>query len=205
MMHSKREGDIIVAKLDDGEDVIKALERLVAEHELDSALILSGIGMLRELEIGFFNGEAYEKKRFDVPMELTAMSGSISTQPSLIMHIHVNVAGPDHAVQGGHFFGGTVNVTNELVLYVLSDIHLIRKLDQETGQGRRPSSAIVGSDVQSASNSDLVEVALADALTRAVEAQEWDAVAVVTRELQARREALADVLDLGAERKRRGR
>ena len=132
-MHSKREGDIIVAKLDDGEDIMKALEQLVAEHELFSALILTGIGMLRDFEIGFFNGQDYEKKRFDSPMELTAMSGNISTQPSLIMHVHVNVAGPEHGVQGGHLFDGTVNVTNELVLYVLSDIHLIRKHDPKTG------------------------------------------------------------------------
>ena len=53
--------------------------------------------------------------------------------------------------------------------------------------------------------SDPVEAALADALTRAASAGQWDAVATLARELQARREARAAVVDLDVERHRRGR
>jgi len=53
---------------------------------------------------------------------------------------------------------------------------------------------------------DVVEAALADALTRAAAAGQWTTVEVLSRELTARREATAAVIDLGAARcKRRER
>jgi len=51
---------------------------------------------------------------------------------------------------------------------------------------------------------DPVEVALAEALTRASAAGAWDAVAQLARELEARRRAAGAVVDLDAERTRRG-
>jgi hypothetical protein len=57
---------------------------------------------------------------------------------------------------------------------------------------------------QSRPNQDPVETALAEALRRASEASQWDVVAMLARELQARREARADVVDLEMARKRRG-
>ena len=50
---------------------------------------------------------------------------------------------------------------------------------------------------------DPVEMALADALQRAALAGAWDAVAMLTAELRARREARANVVKLDAERARR--
>jgi integrase len=52
--------------------------------------------------------------------------------------------------------------------------------------------------------SDPVEAALAEALRRASDASQWSAVEVLSRELTARREARSGVVDLEAERKRRG-
>ena len=49
-----------------------------------------------------------------------------------------------------------------------------------------------------------VEADLADAITRASAADEWQVVAALTHELTARREARAGVVSLATERKRRG-
>jgi len=51
---------------------------------------------------------------------------------------------------------------------------------------------------------DPVETALADALTRATEAGQWTVVETLSRELTARREARAQVVNLESERARRG-
>jgi hypothetical protein len=51
---------------------------------------------------------------------------------------------------------------------------------------------------------DVVEAALADGLRRAAEAGAWDAVAALTAELRARREARSETVNLDAERARRG-
>ena len=50
---------------------------------------------------------------------------------------------------------------------------------------------------------DPVEVALAVALRRAAESQEWGTVRMLSSELEARREARAGTVDLAAERLKR--
>jgi hypothetical protein len=74
-----------------------------------------------------------------------------------------------------------------------------------------PASPLVASPGQSVviegvrpAVGDPVELALADALMRATGAGEWSTVELLGRELAARREARAGVVDLAAERKRRG-
>lgn len=57
----------------------------------------------------------------------------------------------------------------------------------------------------SAQESDPVEAALAEALTRAASAGQWQTVEVLSRELTARREGRAGVVALGVERARRER
>jgi len=52
--------------------------------------------------------------------------------------------------------------------------------------------------------SDAVEAALADAIGKAAAAGAWEAVTALTAELRARREARAHVVDLDAERRKRG-
>ena len=65
------------------------------------------------------------------------------------------------------------------------------------GQGG-PTAAQGGPDF------DPVELALATALEQAAQAQQWQTVEVLSRELTARREARAAVVSLDAERARRG-
>ena len=60
-MHSSVEGELVIAKLDDGEDLLKSIDELAVKHRLENAMVMWAIGMLRDLEIGHFNGKAYEK------------------------------------------------------------------------------------------------------------------------------------------------
>jgi integrase len=69
----------------------------------------------------------------------------------------------------------------------------------EESRGETPAGQSVGNQEPV----DVVEAALADALRRAAEAGAFDAVAALTVELRARREARAAVVSLDAERARR--
>ncbi len=64
-------------------------------------------------------------------------------------------------------------------------------------------SEAIGSPDAASVAPDPVEAALAEALTKASIAGEWATVEALSRELAARREARAGVVDLSAERKRR--
>ncbi len=132
-MQSAIEGQYIIMKLEDGEEVFGSLDKLIEEHSISSGIILSGIGMLREFEIGYFEGKEYRFQRFVEPMELLSMHGSITTEPELIIHIHVSLGNGKYEVFGGHLKGGVVNSLNEITILKLQDIELTRKLNENTG------------------------------------------------------------------------
>ncbi|HEX4477977.1 MAG TPA: hypothetical protein VH142_22975 [Polyangiaceae bacterium] len=78
----------------------------------------------------------------------------------------------------------------------------VREGDDHADSRRpRPTGQSWGKD----STPDVVEAALADALTKASAAGEWTTVAQLARELEARREARVGVVKLDTARKRRER
>jgi hypothetical protein len=62
---------------------------------------------------------------------------------------------------------------------------------------------MVGQSAEGAPIADVVEAALADAITKASAAGAWDAVQALTAELRARREARAGVVTLDAQRRKK--
>lgn len=132
-MQSAEEKDHIVVKLDDGEDVFIALDKAIEKHGIDSALIFTGIGMLKDFEIGYYNGKNYIIERFVDPMELLSMHGSIARGKENRVHIHVGLANNEHKVYGGHLMSAKVCVLNEIVLLRMNEVDLTRKLNQKSG------------------------------------------------------------------------
>ncbi|MDI3472700.1 MAG: uncharacterized protein PWQ20_1054 [Thermotogaceae bacterium] len=127
MIHKFKDG-ILFIRMDDGEDFFEKLLEVLKEHSISSAVILSGIGMLRNFEIGWFSGEKYEKEFVKFPSELLSMSGNISLKDSDIFpHIHVVLSDPNKKAFGGHLFSGTVNNTVEMFIMNLENLKLIRE------------------------------------------------------------------------------
>lgn len=125
------ENNVLVAKLDDGEDLFRSLEKIMNEIDHKSAVVMSGIGMLRDFKIGFYNRDTggYEWEEFKEPKELLSLNGSITEEGS--MHLHVEVGEKDHDVSGGHLEGGKVFNVTELTLLVFEDLSLSRERDEE--------------------------------------------------------------------------
>jgi predicted DNA-binding protein with PD1-like motif len=132
-MQSEEENEIIVVKLDNGESLLDSLNDVIEKHKIKSALILSGIGMLKDFEIGYYNGSGYENKAFQNPMELLSMHGSIAEGKDSKIHIHVSLASADHMVLGGHLMRAKVCVLNEIILKKLNIITLSRRLNEKSG------------------------------------------------------------------------
>ena len=63
-MQLKTESNIVIVKLDDGEDFFESIERIVKECDISSGMVLSGIGQLKNFELGYFDGKKYVKKTF---------------------------------------------------------------------------------------------------------------------------------------------
>lgn len=132
-MESSEENNRIVAKLDHGQNLFSALGKVMMKHGAESAVILSGIGMLNDFEIGYYDGGKYITKQFGEPMELLSMHGSIAASEESSIHIHVSLANEEHKVMGGHLMKAKVCVLNEIVLLKLEGIKLGRRLNEKSG------------------------------------------------------------------------
>jgi predicted DNA-binding protein with PD1-like motif len=127
------ESNFIVIRLADGEDLIKSLERAAEEQDFSSAMVLSGIGMLRSFTLGYFEDGEYQKETYEVPYELASLQGSFAKcDDEMMVHLHGVLAGSDHKSVGGHVFGGTVNGLAEITILKLSEVELYRELNEKT-------------------------------------------------------------------------
>ncbi|MBD3334719.1 MAG: DUF296 domain-containing protein [Candidatus Eisenbacteria bacterium] len=133
-MDFRSKDDLILVRLHPGDIMPDALDEVSRRTEITSAVIASGVGMLRDVELSYFVGQGeYATHRFEDPLELVSLSGNISLQEDgYIVHAHAALAGRDGRLVGGHLTRGAVWVTNEIVLARMP-IPFLRKLEPETG------------------------------------------------------------------------
>jgi predicted DNA-binding protein with PD1-like motif len=96
---------------------------------------LSAIGAFSEVTLGFFDPRQkdYKKIPIDEQVEVLSFTGNIvqkDNKPRL--HAHVVVGKADGTAHGGHFLGGRVWPTLEMIVSEMP-VHLRRRDDQETG------------------------------------------------------------------------
>lgn len=132
-MQSSDDRDAVIAKFEDGDDLFASIEALATHHGIVNGMVMWGIGMVRDFEIGYFNGREYERATYEEPMELLALHGSLAAESDPSLHVHVAAAGRDHRVVGGHLFRATVAVLNELCLRRLAQTKLSRFLNPRSG------------------------------------------------------------------------
>ncbi|MCD6588744.1 MAG: DNA-binding protein [Candidatus Fermentibacteraceae bacterium] len=127
MKELKRENGIVVLRFDKGEDFMESLSAWCVEKDVQSAAILCGIGMLRDMEIGRYNGTDYTVKKESESCEILSLQGSVSMKEGApFVHLHVSFADHNFSATGGHLFNGTVSMTIELVVAPMSP-GLVRK------------------------------------------------------------------------------
>lgn len=131
-MQIKKEGQDIFAKLEKGEDVLEELSKIVSSNDIKTGEVIWGIGMIRNLQIGYFNGREYEKETFERALEVVSFHGSIAENEP-VFHIHSSCAGQDHRVVGGHLFGGIADPLLEVRIRIFEKIRAVRENNPKTG------------------------------------------------------------------------
>lgn len=126
MVEAKKAHEWVV-RLQDGEDLVGTLRSL----ESDSALILMGIGMVRDAELGYWNGKEYEVRGYPAPTELLSLQGNLALDDASqrIVHAHLSLSGQDGSVCGGHLVRATVHNTVEIGLLPLEEVVMERRLE----------------------------------------------------------------------------
>jgi len=133
-MEWKKETNIWVLKFRDGEDLLESLADLARGERLTSGFVVSAVGMLRDVELGYFSGEGYVKKQLQGPFELLGMQGNISRlKEDPWVHVHCMLADSELGTVGGHLFRAAVNVACEMCIIKTTNIELSRMKNQDTG------------------------------------------------------------------------
>ena len=124
-MQSKEEGNIIFIRLFPDEDLQEKLKEACRLYNVKTAVIISGIGQLKKIQIGYFKEKNnYIRENFDAPHELLSLTGNICNQDGdYILHLHVVLGNEKKNAVGGHFIEGKVEITNEIVL-LKTDVQL---------------------------------------------------------------------------------
>jgi len=124
-----------IVRMADGEDLLGELMKL----PIGSGIIICGIGMLRDIELGYWTGRCYEKHRLDTPVELVSLQGNLAQLgKERIAHLHACVAKRDGSALGGHLFCGTVHNTAEIAIQLPSGIVLERREEKPGQNSLRP-------------------------------------------------------------------
>lgn len=133
MQYEKIEHGLVVI-LETGDEIIKSLETVTKKEAVQSGR-LSGIGAVRDVELGFYDVEnrKYLKRFFKGHFEIVSMLGNISYfEIKPVIHSHAVIGDKEHRLYGGHLFAATVTATCEIFIQVSHD-HLKREFDDKIG------------------------------------------------------------------------
>ena len=126
-MEFRRVHDILIIRLDEGEKVVESLTAACLRVGVRSAVVLSLVGAVKELELILMKGH---QETFKEHFEIMG-NGNISTwegRPKV--HVHL-VGGNETKVKAGHLVEGTATVFCEIVGKVLEGFKMERRLIEE--------------------------------------------------------------------------
>jgi uncharacterized protein len=121
-MYHARSGNVIALRLEAGEEVHQGLLDCAAAYGLQGAYVLSGIGMLKDPLLGWFDTveKRYHQQDYPGRHELLNLSGNISLRDGAPMtHLHVTLSDEEYRCFGGHLFNAEVGLTLEVALLVV--------------------------------------------------------------------------------------
>jgi len=124
--------EVVVVALEPGEMLLEAIQQAIAEHDVKSGVVISGIGTLKNLQMHYITHTDFpstnEFVNIERPLELVAVSGVIADGEP---HLHVAVSCGREEVYCGHLEPGSeVAYLAEIVILKCNDLAMARYLDE---------------------------------------------------------------------------
>ena len=114
-------GSDVFVRIDPGERLVESLAAVATRSEFPAAAIVSGVGMLNGIELGFFDIglDDYRCKMFDGVFDLSVILGNIVRRDGIyVPHVHAVFNNSAHATYSGHVMEATCHITTEVFLSV---------------------------------------------------------------------------------------
>ncbi len=119
---------MIFLRLDHDDDILARINQIITQ-EASTMVFTTGLGMIHDFELGYFDNGQYLRKHYSEPHELLSVQGSVSSDGESRIHIHITVADKTHQAFGGHLLSGRVWMSNELVLLTVDGVRSEREVD----------------------------------------------------------------------------
>ena len=133
-MDYKRFGDNLVVRIDRGEEVVGTLMALCEKENIGMAEV-SALGAVDHAELCIYDvpTKTFFRKTFDGPMEIGALTGSVTRKEGKpYLHLHGVVCDSDLAAHGGHITALRVSATCEMIVRVFPG-EVGRRMDDGIG------------------------------------------------------------------------
>ena len=125
---------IHIVRIKPGQQIVDEIMRYCGEKRIKSGVIISLLGSLKDVELGFLKElpGRYISKKIEGPLEIVCGTGTIALKDGkTLLHIHIVVSDEKGAV-GGHLVSGTIFSTAEVVIGEI-DEQIERYKDDFTG------------------------------------------------------------------------
>ncbi len=146
IVRTGRPGRVIVARVKPGSDLLRSLQKIVAEEGITSGVIVSGVGLLKQARLRNCKSlpEEYpitDANRtflsFEKPLEILSISGNVTlAEGEPLVHVHLtlsSVEGTEITVIGGHLIEGCeVFGFSEFAILELEGVEMVKRFDEET-------------------------------------------------------------------------
>ena len=134
-MEYRKCGTTYVVRLDVEDEIVESLQRLCEDEKIDLAQV-SGIGALKQAEIGVFDTttKQYHSNTYTGVYEIGNLTGNISTMNGVpYFHLHITIGNINHhECYSGHLNKGVVGATADLFVNVI-DGKIDREFSPEVG------------------------------------------------------------------------
>ena len=133
-MKTKENNNLVLIRLFKNEDVNDMIKKACRDHNIKTAILISGIGQLKNVTLGYFKKKGdYSPQKFKKPLELLSLNGNIiKNNDEYLLHLHAILGDEDKSTIGGHFIDGKISVTGELAI-LKTETNAQRIEDEETG------------------------------------------------------------------------
>ena len=133
-MEYRRFNNMIVARIDRGEEILAQIKELALKENIKLAHV-SALGATNDFTVGVYkvDEKKYYKNHFVGDFEIVSLTGTINTMNhEFYTHIHMSAGNDSGEVFGGHLNEAVVSATCEMVITII-DGEVERFLDDETG------------------------------------------------------------------------
>lgn len=132
MKEKKINNDRWVIRLEKGEKIVEKLKEFCKVNSLSGGFFF-GLGAVEYVVLAHYDlgKKKYSKLKFDKPLELLNITGSVGIGKELIIHTHVTLSDNKMHAFGGHLVEAVVSGTLEI--YFIKLPALRKKHDSQTG------------------------------------------------------------------------